>query len=79
MKKLFAALMVLVMMLALGATAFAETRAYMEWDEDEQMYGIGVYEVDDGPSQNKTSPYEDYEQLNVPASAFQNMIDWRDY
>ena len=38
MKKVFAMLLILGMMLALSVTAFAQTHAYMEWNEEHQRY-----------------------------------------
>ena len=80
MKKAVAMILAVVMMLAFAATAFAETRAYMEWNEEEQMYEIRVYEVEDTrPSPNPNTQYEDYEHAIFPMSGFQDMIDWCDY
>lgn len=46
MKKLFALLLTLALMLAIGATAFAETKYYMEWNEEHQRYEVMSYEDD---------------------------------
>ena len=59
MKKVFAMLVILAMMLALSVTAFAQTHAYMEWNEEHQRYEMIV--IDDGDSGPCMNPeYQEY-------------------
>ena len=63
MKKVFAMLLILAMMLALSVTAFAQTHAYMEWNEEHQRYEMKV--IDDGDSGPCINPeYQDYLNQN---------------
>ena len=63
MKKVFAMLLIRAMMLALSATAFAQTHAYMEWNEEHQRYEMKV--IDDGDSGPCINPeYQDYLNQN---------------
>lgn len=63
MKKAVAMFIAVVMMLAFGATAFAQTYAYVEWNEELQQYEISV--IDDGDSDPCFNPeYQDYLNQN---------------
>ena len=61
MKKLFALLMAVVMMLALSATAFADTWGYLEWDEEHQQYKITLRGDDD----DDFNPYGNIQYPNI--------------
>lgn len=79
-----AILLILAMMLALSVTAFAQTHAYIEWNEEHQRYEMKV--IDDGDSGPCINPqFQDYLNQNG-GSGFVIVdgcrtceIDWRDY
>ena len=84
MKKLSAILLILAMMLALSVTAFAQTYAYIEWNEEHQRYEIKV--IDDGDSGPCINPqFQDYLNQNgssdfvIVNGCGTCEIDWRDY
>ena len=62
MKKYLTMMLALLMVLSLGAAAFADTWGYLEWDEEHQMYEITLR--DDGNDDDMDIyghiSYEDY-------------------
>ena len=63
-KKIAAMIMVLLMTLALCAAAFAESYAYLEWNEELQRYEITIYYDDENENWTiNPNPYQPVEVL----------------